>query len=124
MKRTYIGSLVDIVPAKRKIQNSRRSETLVYNLKKGTEKMRVCKRMFLSTLGVKEWTNVSMENRRRYSTTEKKNLLKKFFMELPKMPSHYCRSSTSKMYLEPVFQSKMDVYREYAKYSDTQKQKP
>ncbi|VEN58042.1 unnamed protein product, partial [Callosobruchus maculatus] len=88
MKRTYIGSLVDIVPAKRKIQNSRRSETLVYNLKKGTAKMRVCKRMFLSTLGVKEWTNVSMENRRRCSTTEKKNLLKKFFMELPKKCHH------------------------------------
>ncbi|KAJ8911752.1 hypothetical protein NQ315_003652, partial [Exocentrus adspersus] len=41
MKRTYISSLVDTVPAKRKVQNSRRNETLIYTVKKGSEKIRV-----------------------------------------------------------------------------------
>lgn len=56
MKRIYTSGLVDSVPAERKQENSRRNETLVYYLKKGTEKMRVCKNIFLATLGVNEWT--------------------------------------------------------------------
>nr|CAH7713531.1 unnamed protein product [Callosobruchus chinensis]CAH7717261.1 unnamed protein product [Callosobruchus chinensis] len=140
MKRTYISSLVDVIPAKRKIQSSRRNDTLVYSLKKGTEKMRVCKRMFLSTLGVGEWTvreysskqfgmtiaqeDMSMQNRKRCSTKGQKEAMKMFLNDLPKMPSHYCRSSTARLYLEPVFQSKMDVYREYEKYCGTKSQKP
>nr|CAH7728671.1 unnamed protein product [Callosobruchus chinensis] len=124
MKRTYISSLVDVIPAKIKIQSSRRNDTLVYSLKKGTEKMRVCKRMFLSTLGVGEWTDMSMQNRKRCSTKGQKEAMKMFLNDLPKMPSHYCRSSTARLYLEPVFQSKMDVYREYEKYCGTKSQKP
>lgn len=136
MKRTYISSLVDTVPAKRKKAGSRRKETLIYTLKRGTEKIRVCKKMFLSTLGVKEWTvrensrkefgmhvadaEKSIELRKRHCTKEKKKVLTKFLEILPKMPSHYCRASTTKLYLEPVFQSKMDLYREYKKYCEKQ----
>lgn len=138
MKRTYISSLVDTVPAKRKKADSRRNETLIYSLKKGTEKLRVCKKMFLATLGVKEWTvreysrkafgmhvadeEKSNDSRNRHSTKEKKKVLENFLDVLPKMPSHYCRASTTKLYLEPVFQSKMDLYREYVKYCEEQGQ--
>ncbi|CAC5408107.1 unnamed protein product [Mytilus coruscus] len=34
---------------------------------------------------------------------------------LPKLPSHYCRASSSKVYLEPVIQSISDMHREYRK---------
>lgn len=32
------------------------------------------------------------------------------------MESHYCRSSTSKLYLEPRWQSILSLYKEYEKY--------
>lgn len=41
------------------------------------------------------------------------NFLKKFFDELPKMPSHYCRASSTKLYLEPVVQNKSKLYKLY-----------
>lgn len=136
MKRTYISSLVDSVPAKRKKENSRRNETLLYSLKKGTEKVRVCKKMFLATLGVNEWTvreyssrqhgmhvaeeNNSMEKRGRNTSSnkEKRDLLNTFLENLPKMPSHYCRTSTSNLYLEPTFQSKAELFEEYCQYCE------
>lgn len=39
--------------------------------------------------------------------------LKTFLEELPKLPSHYCRKDSQKLYLEPVFTSKADVYKQY-----------
>ncbi|ESO93016.1 hypothetical protein LOTGIDRAFT_162041 [Lottia gigantea] len=36
-----------------------------------------------------------------------------FLQSLCKLPSHYCRSSTSKSYLEPIFVSFEDLYRIY-----------
>ncbi|KAJ8981068.1 hypothetical protein NQ317_007204 [Molorchus minor] len=139
MKRTYISSLVDYIPSKRKKEDSRRSGTLIYHLKKGTEKVRVCKRMFLSTLDVKEWTvrdcskklygiheaerDIYISKRNRRSNDNRRLTLKSFLDELPKMPSHYCRVSTSKIYLEPTFQSKNDLYREYQKYCDSKNEK-
>ncbi|KAI2652625.1 Bifunctional protein FolD [Labeo rohita] len=38
-----------------------------------------------------------------------------FLQDLPKVPSHYCRSTTSKQYLEPVFQSMADLYAVYCR---------
>ncbi|KAK9886272.1 hypothetical protein WA026_015783 [Henosepilachna vigintioctopunctata] len=32
------------------------------------------------------------------------------------LPSHYCRQSTSELYLEPVIQSKAQLYRLYSDY--------
>ena len=37
--------------------------------------------------------------------------VRKFLEDLPKLPSHYCRATTSKEYLEPNFQSVAEVYR-------------
>ena len=34
-----------------------------------------------------------------------------FFNLLPLLPSHYCRSNSSKLHLEPLFQSFADVYK-------------
>ncbi|XP_031338517.1 uncharacterized protein LOC116167318 [Photinus pyralis] len=135
MKRTYLSSLVDYVPSKRMKENSRRKGTLIYYLKKGTQKLRVCKKMFLSTLNVNEWIvreyskklhgiteaeeNVLHPRRNRHSNDQRRITMQTFLEELPKMPSHYCRSSTSKLYLEPTFQSKAELYREYQRYCAT-----
>ena len=44
---------------------------------------------------------------------ERKESAREFLQALPTMPSHYCRSSSNKNYLEPLFASKSEVYCEY-----------
>ena len=38
---------------------------------------------------------------------------KKFLESLAKLSSHYCRANTDKQYLEPAFETYVDLYREY-----------
>lgn len=38
-----------------------------------------------------------------------------FLQDLPKVPSHYCRYTTSNQYLEPVFQSMAHLYAVYSR---------
>lgn len=138
-RKSYIATLVDVVVSKKKKEGSRRSDTFYYYLKRNNQKELVCKKMFLSTFGLKEWSVRSWcltaekktgmhkkeiskdlrESRKRVSRSmqESKNVLKEYLDAIPKLPSHYCRASTSKMYLEPIFQSKSDVYREYEKFA-------
>lgn len=44
---------------------------------------------------------------------ERKIQLETFFDSLCKMESHYCRSSSQKLYLEPLWHTKFDLYRFY-----------
>jgi len=45
------------------------------------------------------------------STEKPRENVRKFLNEIPKLPSHYCRASSSKLYLEPHFSSLADVYK-------------
>lgn len=64
-KRVAVRHLIDSTPPKdvrhRKDQtNSRRSRSLKFNLKKeGQCRIRVCKKMFLYTLGINEWSAIN-----------------------------------------------------------------
>lgn len=119
-KKIYISSMVDQIPTTRKIKrsNSRRSGTKIYYLKVNDKKERVCQKTFLETLGIKEWT-VRYWLKEKMSKNEsesdqgevvvkkpKKELAKKYLIALPKLPSHYCRQSSSKLYLELIIQSR------------------
>ena len=44
--------------------------------------------------------------------------LRQFLPDLPKMPSHYCRQSSSKLYLEPIFQTFQEVFKLYQKRAE------
>lgn len=59
-------------------------------------------------------SNIS-NNQRSTKTTvsEKKSFLYKFLNTLPKLESHYFRANTSKLYLEPNWTSKTDLYNFY-----------
>lgn len=46
---------------------------------------------------------------------KKRQEIRNFFEKLPKLHSHYCRASTSKLYLEPIFKSYSEVYEIYKK---------
>ena len=84
--------------------------------------------MFSSTLGMNiktiyNWLNESKEdtrddneideNERTPLEDEPKTSARVYLTQLPKVESHYCRSKTKKQYLESVFESKTQLYREY-----------
>lgn len=88
-------------------------------------RIRVCKTMFLRTLGVGEWIirswiiketsqDETSEIQPRTRGNNKKVVaiikLRAFFDALPKLESHYCRKNTSKLYLEPLWTSKAQLY--------------
>ncbi len=134
-KKLYIECLVELKMPKdtrnRKKENmSRRRHSLVFHLQKNGSRQRVCKKMFLQTLAIGEWSVInwveSAKEKKLASPTEKTKPSKtdtkkresvvEFLNQLPKVPSHYCRASTSRLYLEPIFTSKKDLFRVYKQY--------
>ncbi|KAK2712580.1 uncharacterized protein LOC136025334 [Artemia franciscana] len=114
---------------------SRRMITLFYHLKddNGIEK-RVCKKMFLSTLGLREgrvlsWLRDMRDNHGAFSlkkakprgknggkgrvTDKDRDHLYSFLKDLPKLPGFYSRPHVNKLYLEPQFKTKVDVHSLY-----------
>jgi len=127
-RKIYTASLVDKGNVKRrKVEDSRRQCSITYHLRKDGERLDVCREMFLSTLCLGEWSvrkwvmdsTDGMHSRkvpmtsRHSETAEWRESVRKFLGDLPKLPSHYCRATTSKEYLEPHFQSVAEVYRVY-----------
>jgi hypothetical protein len=130
-KRVFVCSLVEKRDVKQRTldTDSRRNCSFLYFLRKENGKFPVCKSMFLSTLGIGErmmydWVMKStngIPNKEHYQRPQrqeesnKKIFARNFLMSLPKLPSHYCRASSSKLYLEPVFASVSELHREYKK---------
>lgn len=94
---------------------SRRTDTLTYYLTVDNKTLKICQQMFLQTLGIKKWTvrywlgsdtlndmgaaisyEASHENVKiRIRCKEKdQTFLNEYFESLPKLPSHYCRSTS------------------------------
>jgi len=135
-KKIYVISLVKKTSVKqRKIDStvSRRNSSFSYFLKINGELLNVCKSMFLNTLALGEsqvhnWCITREQCELSPNTPKvriclrdsphKKNrkFVNKFLKQISKMPSHYCRTSTSKLYLErlePYIQSKSQLYNMY-----------
>ncbi|VEN42186.1 unnamed protein product [Callosobruchus maculatus] len=152
-KKIYVKTLVDIKYVSRRKstgEDSRRNNSLFCYLKPPgrSEKIRVCKKQFLNTLCLGEWTVLNwvkenLENTEddeqnldsSYSTkklpkrqsnvkSREKDFLLKFFDKLPKLESHYCRASTSKIYFEPIWKSKQELYRFYVEECKVQDVSP
>ncbi|KAF0746515.1 Uncharacterized protein FWK35_00025276, partial [Aphis craccivora] len=115
---------------------SRRNSSIEYYLLANNKRIRICKTMFLNTLSISDklvrnlvcnknvisnndiidndldsvnFTNVIETN----NVSERKGLLHAFLDSLSKMESHYCRSSSSKLYLEPNWLTKKSLYDFY-----------
>ncbi|XP_049318931.1 uncharacterized protein LOC125780591 isoform X1 [Astyanax mexicanus] len=122
-RKIYVVSLVDVGPVRRRRtgeEQSRRSASILCHLKVDGKRTRVCQSMFLSTLGIKQWCFLSWVGRREPEKIKKTSIrneevefLQQFLKDLPKVPSHYCRSSSTKMYLEPLFKSISHLHSEY-----------
>ncbi|WAR21214.1 hypothetical protein MAR_015188 [Mya arenaria] len=117
-KKVYDLSLVAKIDVARRTtgENSRRKFSYSYYLRVDDQRYAVCKSLFLATLALKEDTvynwinenesehgipgNSQKETPGKNTKTEAKDSATKFLQEIPKMPLHYCRARTSKLYLE------------------------
>lgn len=123
-QRQYVTNLVTSSEVIRKRTNkeiSRRSSSLTYFLRcgedKNFEKYQVCKKFFINTLGISERivftalqkldqnTGIVEEDKRGQKKKENESNLaldekiKEHILSFPRMPSHYCRESSSLLYL-------------------------
>ncbi|CAG9773276.1 unnamed protein product [Ceutorhynchus assimilis] len=138
-KRVYVLNLVYRKETERKRttnESSRRSSSLFYKLNIESKYVPVCKKMFLNTLGLKEWTVQNWVKNSAYGTPapsrssqprckneDSIQFLITFLDELPKLPSHYCRKDTKKLYLEQTFTSFADLFKLYQEHcKNSQKQ--
>ena len=135
-KKVYCNSLVEVRTVGRRTSEgeSRRNVSYRYFLRKSQERVCVCKNMFLSTLGVGERTvyewikntksgipdkpnkSSKKSEARRERDHELRESVTQYLAQLPKMESHYCRASTSKIYLEPVFGNFSELFNAYTDY--------
>lgn len=135
-KKIYVRGLIKVDDVQRRRgreEKSRRNYSMRYFLKAGIKLTRVCKKMFVGTLGLQDrtvvnWVKEDFEdmasdknkppNRkkeaRRNIFKSKVSAVQEFLINLPKMESHYCRASSERLYLlEPVWRSKSHVYKFY-----------
>ncbi|CAG9763604.1 unnamed protein product [Ceutorhynchus assimilis] len=139
-KKVYVMNLVSKKEKERQrtdAEVSRRNESMFYSLNIGDRNVQVCKKMFLGTLGLKEWMVSNWVNNSTYGTektTSKRNsarlvneesveFLKSFLDNLPKLPSHYCRKETKKLYLQETFGSFSELHKLYQQHCDSSNQK-
>ncbi|CAG5001783.1 unnamed protein product [Parnassius apollo] len=134
-KKIFVNSLVQEIPTKRPRDRkdpsiSKRKSSMIYNLLlKDEQRVRVCKTMFQNTLCITKMTiwnwkkgkeNTSHNGNQNVSARknpheEEVESLKEFLNNIPKMESHYCRKTTSKLYLLPEWTSKRALYKFYEK---------
>lgn len=138
-KKSFVtGQVLPVTPIHRRKTTAtvRKNFTLKYHLivndveenviKETKTKKLVCKKMFLATLGIGEKTvqNWVLGTKCDNMTDKPAEGLPKsedacakrvadFLSSLPKLESHYCRASSRKLYLEPVWDSYRHVYRMY-----------
>ena len=90
--------------------------------------------MFMNTLCVKEWSvrNWAMSGSTSHGMQEsshhtppkaaddpKSELARSFLESLPKLPSHYCRRDSNKLYLETTVQSKSQLVKLFQAYCES-----
>lgn len=108
----------------------RREKSLKYFLESNSGLVQVCSKMFQATIGLKEWwirKRLSKGDelaKKMPRESPRKCTLTSFLDSLPKLESHYCRKSSSKVYLEPIFQSMADVFHVYETHCKDKSETP
>ena len=107
---------------------TRKKNSVKYYLTSESVPKRACKEMYLSTLNIGEWSvhswvkqgvegmhanTIAANLSPPQQISASKTFVINYLQTLPKMPSHYCRASSSKLYLEPMFQNMAGLYRQY-----------
>ena len=139
-RKRYASSLVDHVPPKysKRTAKTKRTGTFIYHLRVRGDKLQVCKTMFMNTLGIGEWCvrdwvlksvrvhgmHTSPSSRKQHRNTgadkrEKVMTAREFLESLAKLPSHYCRKGSQKLYLETVITSRTHLCKVFQEYCDS-----
>lgn len=134
-KMFVVNNVEKTEPKRRKTETkeTQKSNSFIYYLRVAGQPLRVCKKMFLHTLCIGEWSvrtwcntenngmiasSTEVNERRRTSQEpklcEKRKFLENWFDQLPKIPSHYARADTNKEYIEDnILKNKSQLYKRY-----------
>lgn len=124
-KKFYVKSMIDRkVPYRCTTKNTltRKNVTFLYHLKINGIRKQVCKNLFLNTLAlgdkqVRGWIlnkpKIPGKPIPKNTKGGDSSFARKFLEEIPKLPSHYCRQETKKLYLEPIFRTKIQLFEAY-----------
>ncbi|CAG9791489.1 unnamed protein product [Diatraea saccharalis] len=142
-RKQYVISNVRVCPKKQvksKESSSRRSESKEYFLETSNGRVQVCKNTFLNAFGIKEWTirywlstsklgmakkpELTHQVLEGHSKKDEIGFLKDFLNGLPKIPSHYCRATSSRQYLEPIIENKNHLFKIYCDKCNSENKKP
>ncbi|CAG9786451.1 unnamed protein product [Diatraea saccharalis] len=140
-RTVYVASLVvQIEPTTRRqnIECWRRNFTLKYHLRHNGDRLPVCKKMFLNTLDLGEkcarsWCTRSQNGIPTPSTSrstlnnaqvDRDTHIQSFLRNLAKMESHYCRANSTKIFLEPNWDSLTDLHYNYKLIAEKDNIKP
>ena len=131
-RKVYISSLIDVCNTKQTTVAgiSRRNFSYSYHLKTSNgNRLQVCRQLFLDTFlissfTIRNWIADANEfhgipptpKQKQSVRSTKRELAATFLRLLPKLPSHYCRASSSKLYLEPELNSPALLYRLFKEY--------
>lgn len=132
-KKSYIKGLVENrktyirqrLTSKRSIQNNRYDCFLPSG---DGQRVRVCKNFFVGTFGLSMnlfecWFKTKDKKVVDKKTIESKSeSLYKWLEQIPKVPSHYCRYSTKRVYVDQDFVSKSHMHRIYIEWCKGQKE--
>jgi hypothetical protein len=140
-KESFILNCIKVVKIKRKRSNSnKRCRTFEYFLpfvnedENGVTQNQVCQQFLLNTLDISQRklgtvrgrinldeadTQTPVSKKTTYSEAQLRNF-DIFVQSLPAVPSHYCRSSTSRKYLPSEIKTFENLYRMYVRKQEGQ----
>lgn len=143
-QRLYLATLLSECAVKRRTvcePKSFRSVSVAYHLHdaEGRELIRVCRKFFCSTFAISDKIPKNIVHKKsptsgRFNPVHKNKakqpwnktpdkrirIVNSFLNSIPKVPSHYCRKETKKLYFEPSLNIRKlyDLYREQEKDND------
>ncbi|XP_031333906.1 uncharacterized protein LOC116163915 [Photinus pyralis] len=139
---SFINGCVGIKSVKRKRtkkENSRRNSTFEHFLtKRDGIQYKVCQHFFINTLDITQRVirtavkgkvadfsdqRGKHEPKHKITNTQRNNL-RKFINSLPAVPSHYCRGSTTKLYLPADIRSFTNLYNLYSSHVRKEEAEP
>ncbi len=145
-KKAYIKGLIHSRRAMRRRKNTLSADVSAvknefydcFVAREDGVKVKVCRRFFLNTLDISlsqfyRWLSSSVcdpfaqdddQNVANNKPDPRRDTAIEWIDQLPKVPSHYCRASSSKQYVDSSFQSESHMHRLYTDYAKTKQQKP
>lgn len=142
-RKVFVSSHVDVMDTKKvqtRNENSRRKSSYFFHLPVNNTRIPVCRNMFLQTLkigyrSVQDWLknsvcNMAPDDRYRSNVITKTrksteiNFLCEFLDKFPKLPSHYQRANSSKLFVEGNFNSMQDFFDVYLKMCNENSKEP